>query len=473
MSICRSNPSSMIIRRALPAVCAAVLVSQAQGSILGWANSAGGSASLPTNWSPTQIPGRLDDLVWNLNSVYGVTFNSAVLSSRTHDYRSGTVTLTMSSPHTVSNGLTVGDQSIDNAIMTLTTGMLTVNGATTLGNFTGSIGRINVNDGDADLIVGNGADMTVGANGNGILSITGTGHVEVADQFIVGSNSTSTSSVTISGFSVTPVAASTLDVLGLNESRIGQGGDATMTVSTGALAHFDGDVIIANGSASTSSVTVQTIGLLNARFTVDGDLLIGRNSGTAAAGNGTLNVNTGGTATVGGVTFLGDPNGGTGTLHMGGGTFDGTDVIDVLSGSTINGSGTINADIDNAGNIQPSGTGLTINGVLTNTTSNQIVGTKINFGAGGGYSGSGTCQADITGDVASNITATGTLSIGANTTAGISYNGGLNVGGNIVTLVDSNGAVLGGTTTINSGRIECPAGIGLANGGAIRGDGLL
>ena len=57
-------------------------------------------------------------------------------------------------------------------------------------------------------------------------------------------------------------------LLGTGESRIGQGGDATMDINTGAFASFAGDVIIANGSASTSTVTVQTAGLLNARLNV-------------------------------------------------------------------------------------------------------------------------------------------------------------------------------------------------------------
>jgi len=184
-------------------------------------------------------------------------------------------------------------------------------------------------------------------------------------------------------------------------------------------------------------------------------------------------VNTGGLATVGGDTFLGDPNGGTGILHMGGGTFDGTGPITVLAGSTINGTGTINADISNSGNIQPSdASGLTIDGLLSNTT-NTINGTKIHFGPNGGYLGSGTCQTDITGDVASTITATGPLSIGRNATSGFFYLGTLDVDGQNVTLVDSNQAVLGGMTTLDGGQLSCTTGIGVQNGGAVEGEGTL
>lgn len=441
---------------------------------LSWNAAGGGVASTNTNWSPVAVPAAGDDLTFNLNAIYTVNFPAAVPTSRTHTYRLGTVTQSNSATHTITNGLTVGNLAGDNAILTLTTGVVNVSASTFVGSVAGSVGRINVNDNDADLnINGVGADLTIGHNGNGTLSITGTGLVTVADQFIAGSNSTSTSSVTVSGFSIAPIGQSVLDVLGTSQSRIGAGGDATMTVSNGAMARFAGDLVIANGSASTSSVTVETLGLVNALLNVNGDLLIGRNSSVAiAAGTGTLNLNTGGAATIGGNTFLGDPDGGTGTIALNGGTFTGTGPITVLTGSTINGTGTINAPISNSGNFNPTGAaGLTLGGILSNTT-NLVTGTKIHFSNTGGYTGSGVCDAAITGDTNALITATGTLSIGNNTVSGYSYNGQLDVGGSIVTLVDSNGAVLGGKTTINSGRLECPAGIGIQNLAEIEGNGL-
>ncbi|MBI5866456.1 MAG: hypothetical protein HZB38_18450, partial [Planctomycetes bacterium] len=397
-----------------------ILTSAARGSALSWNNPAGGSAATSTNWLPAQIPTSADDLTFNLAATYTTSFNSTVAASRTHTYRQGIVTLSMLNPHTASTGVTIGSTSPDNATVTLTTGTFTSNAAVNLGNGSGSTGVLNVNDDDADFIVGSGADLTVGVNGAATLNVTAAGSVQVGDQLIVGSNSTSAPTVTISGFSTVPLGFSGLTVLGTNESRIGQGGDATMNINTGAFASFAGDVIIANGAASTSTVTVQTAGLLNARLLVGGDLLVGRNSSGTAAGTGTLNINTGGQADVDGAAFLGDPNGGVGHVSLGGGTFNGTGAITVLSGSTISGNGTINADIGNSGNIQPSGgTGLTINGQLSNTT-NNISGNRIHFGPQGSYLGSGLCVADITGDAASSITATGPLFIGANTTSGFS-----------------------------------------------------
>ncbi len=444
---------------------------------LSWNNAAGGAAGTNTNWTPNAIPGGADDLTFNLNAAYSVTFGATVTASRTHTYRLGTVTLTMSSPHAASTGLTVGDLNLDNATMTLTTGTFTSNASAVVGDAAGSIGTLNVNDSDADFVVaGATSDLTIGNSGDANMNITGRGHVEVGDQFIAGASASSSPTILISGALATPpFGVSLLDVLGTGQSRIGAGGDVNMTISNGGVADFAGDLVIANGSASNSSVTVQTAVLLNARLQVAGDLLVGRNiSGGIAAGTATININTGGTTSVDGDTFLGDPDGGTGTINLGGGTFTGALPVNMETGSTITGFGTVNADVTvGPGSIVPTtAAGITMNGFINNTGAN-VVGTKIHFGATGGYVGSGTCQADITGDPASSITATGTLSIGSNTTSGFFYLGTLNVGGSIVTILDSNGAVFGGLTTINSGRIECANGIGVQNGATLKGDGLL
>src|SRR5262245_13399508 len=93
-------------------------------SPLSWANAAGGAASTTTNWSPNAMPAAGDDLTFNLLANYTVSYSSLVPSAHTHVYKRGGVTVSASSPHTVSNGITVGDISPDNATMTLTTGTL-------------------------------------------------------------------------------------------------------------------------------------------------------------------------------------------------------------------------------------------------------------------------------------------------------------------------------------------------------------
>ncbi|MFO0973205.1 MAG: hypothetical protein U1A27_07190 [Phycisphaerae bacterium] len=437
-----------------------------------WNNPAGGSAAAAGNWTPNQVPMGADDLTMSLNATYTVTYNASVTSSKSHKYRAGTVTLNMSSAHTTSGNLTVADAATDVATLTLTTGTFNVSGFGVIGNTAGSDGTLNVNDSDADLIITGG--MTLGQNGAASLSISGVGHVEVGGNLIVGSNSTSICDVSVSGFSVAPLGASLLDVLGVGESRIGQGGDATMSVSNGAVARFAGDLVIANGAASVSSVTVQTAGLLAARLLVGDDLLVGSNSSGTAAGTGTLNINTGGLVDATGDTFLGDANGGTGDMVLAGGTFHGALPVNLLTAASgISGTGTVNADVNvGTGSISPSGaSGLTFGGTIFNTA-NNISGTTIHFASTGGYSGSGSCAVDVTGDPTALITATGTLALGRATAAGVSYDGQLAVGSQAVTLVDSNGGVLAGLVTIGSGgNLSCSNGIGLSLGGRIQGDG--
>lgn len=450
--------------------------SSAYAAALSWSNAAGGAASNAANWNPVQLPTSADDLTFNLVNTYTVTWSAAANASRTQTFRRGTVTMSLSATHTMSTGLTVGSLNTDNATMTLTTGTLTSNAAAIIGNAAGSTGVVNVNDGDADLIIGGGADLTVGNGGNGTLNITGTGHVQVADQFFAGSNSTSVTSVSISGFSIAPFANSRLEVLGTGDSRIGSGGDVTMSITNGGIADFAGRLIIANGSASSSSITVEDVGLLPSALLVDGELFVGRNvSAGTAAGTGVLNLNTGGQATVMGNTRLGDPDGGTGTISLNGGTFNGDLPISMELGSAITGTGTINADV----NVVPGSivattvNGITMNGTIFNTGAG-VFGSTIHFGATGGYTGSGSCSVDITGDTTAQITATGALSLGKNSTTGVSYNGRLDVGTQNVALVDTNGAVLGGLVEMDSGgQMICVNGIGLSNGGRIQGQGTL
>lgn len=475
------------------ALASAAMATAASASLLLWNNAAGGLASTAGNWSPVQIPLAADDLTFNIAGGYAVTFNNTVQTSRTHTYRIGTATLTASGPHTVTTGVTIGDLAGDNAVMTLTTGTLTSNANVVIGDASGSIGTLNVNDDDADFIVGNAADLIVGNNGDANLNITNVGLVQVADQLIVGSNATSSPQVLVDGFTVAPIGVSTLQVLGTGESRIGQGGDALMTVSDGGVADFAGDVVVANGAASLSTIIVEDQGLLDSRLIVDGDLLLGRNSSATAAGAALLDVYTGGSVDVGDLLSVGgDVNGGVGdlrvnaggevqtvnmqvgvggTVNLEGGSVTSDNAVVIDANGEVNGFGTINADITNTGRLLPTGTGLTINGVLTNLPGNLTAGNAIHFGPGGGFVGAGTVNAAISGDATSTITPTGTLSIGANVANGFFSNGDLEVGGNIVNIQDSNGAVLT-NATLNSGRIECLAGIGVQNGGVVRGDGL-
>lgn len=394
-----------LISRVAVAITFVLTNNYALGAALSWANAGGGSASIAANWNPAQVPTAADDLTFNLAGNYGVTFNASTTASRTQTFRQGTVTLTMSSPHTTSTGITIGSLGGDNATATFTTGTWNSGGPITIGNATGATGTLNVNDDDADLLMtGTTSDMIVGSNGPGTLNVTGGGLVQVADQLVAGSNASSTSNVTISGATnILPVVRSTLIVNGtgttaVTSSKLGQGGDATVNISNGALADFAGDVVVANGSASTSTVTIGGTGGLvpqNATLDVAGSLLLGRNhSAGVLAGIATLNVNAGGRLIVGDTLFVaGDPDGGTATLNTAVDSAITTRSLEIGAGSTLGLSGGA-INIDGGTLVNATGAALDINGgpgdptvTLINgatATLNPVAGVALRVGGGSG-----------------------------------------------------------------------------------------
>ncbi len=307
----------------------------ARADLLNWSNVSGGSAASAGNWSPSQLPVSTDDLVFNIAGTYNVTFPVQVLSSHSHLYRKGTVNLTAASTHSVSSGMTVGSSNGDSATLTLASGTLSAGGVNVLGNASGSVGTINVNTSASDLLFG--GNLFVGQSGTGNLNVTNLGHVQVSGAFFPGSLSSGIGTTLVSGANLSfPFGNSVFEVLSSSESRLGQQGDSNFTVSNGALASFAGPLILAHLSTSTSTVTVQTAGLVDARLTVAGDMLVGRNTiAGVAAGVGILNANAGSTVTVGGALLVGgDPDGGTGTLHItGDGVVTAHDVTIASTGS--------------------------------------------------------------------------------------------------------------------------------------------
>ncbi|MBK8270562.1 MAG: hypothetical protein IPK83_20590 [Planctomycetes bacterium] len=110
--------------------------------------------------------------------------------------------------------------------------------------------------------------------------------------------------------------------------------------------------------------------------------------------------------------MLGDPDGGVGTIVLGGGTFESALPVTMETGSAITGFGTVNANVTvGSGSIVTTSTGITMNGIINNTSAG-VFGTKMHFGSTGGYTGTGSCAVEITGDASALITATGNLSLG-------------------------------------------------------------
>jgi T5SS/PEP-CTERM-associated repeat protein len=289
---------------------------------LSWANVAGGSAATPGNWSPAQVPVAANPLVWNLASTYSVTFNATVPASLGHTFRRGTVSLTVSSPHTVgTGGVVVGDLNGDNATTTLTTGAWNSGGPVVIGDASGSTGRLTVTSAASDLTMTGASRLTVGNDGNGTLTISNIGLVSVADRLFVADGASSVGTVSVTGAQNSPpFLHSTLAVAGAAESRIGSAGDATMSVTSGGSVSFAGDLTVAALSGSVSTLTVDGASFPISSVSVGGNLNLGRNSTRqTTAGNGTVRINGGGRIDVAGTINVGnDPDGGVGQFVLDG-----------------------------------------------------------------------------------------------------------------------------------------------------------
>jgi fibronectin-binding autotransporter adhesin len=252
---------------------------------------------------------------------YTVTFDGTVPSTSFHVHRSGVVTLVCSTSHSTSNTVRVGDVAGDVGTMRVTTGTFTAGSTITVGNASGSTGTLHVDDDDADLLQGGtAADVIVGSFGSGTLNVTGGGFVDAADDVILG-NSSGQGTLLVSGVNASPLVRSTLSSSGSDGDLVfGNGGAGTVTIAAGGQAFAADDVRIALGPSSQGSVTVRgTSGAaaISSSLSVGGDLEIASNPGSATAnGVGELTVQDTAFVSVTGVTRVGDPDGGTGTLRM-------------------------------------------------------------------------------------------------------------------------------------------------------------
>ncbi|MBU6412257.1 MAG: hypothetical protein KGS45_02180 [Planctomycetes bacterium] len=294
----------------------------ASAQLLNWTNISGGSASTASNWNPVVIPGASHTLQFDLPNTFTVSYNNATVASLGHVYKRGTVTLAIGSPHTVgASGIILGDTSGDIATATLSTGDLISTANVVVADDSGSTGTLNMVNQLGTLATTGTAGLIVGRNGAATLNMSSSSSATISGNAVFGENGTSSVTATISGGStINPNVRTQLIVNGATASRIGSGGDILFNIVNGARADFASDLIVANGSASFSTVEVRGTTLLStpSRFFVGGNLYLGRNlSAGTAAGNGRLHVLHRGTAIVNGTLFIaGDTLGGTGELTL-------------------------------------------------------------------------------------------------------------------------------------------------------------
>ncbi len=317
---------------------------KSQGQTLSWNAIAGGSAGTAANWTPAQVPGVANLLVWNLPNTFTTTFPGTVSQTTSHTFKRGIVTLSMSSPHTTSSFVRVGDVSGDSATTILSSGTLHAGTGVAVGNASGAVGVLTVdNEGTLLDTAGAGSDIVVGNAGDGTFTISDGASAVVADDVVIGAASTAVGHVTVTGTGglPIPIPPSTLDLTGAGKDVIiGQSGDGFLSVLSGGRVNAD-EMFVGLNTGSNGSVTVGGVGgILNAtaQINVATSLHLGDNPGIGlGAGSSTFTLNSGGVVNVAGSTRIGDPAGvGSGTLSVNGGVFTTGSLIATDSGGFLN-----------------------------------------------------------------------------------------------------------------------------------------
>ena len=349
-----------------------------------WNNSAGGSWSDGTKWTPNGAPGVSDDVCISLDGTYTVTLSGdTTINSLTVGGGSGTQTLSLQASLTASHGIAnAGTIRFDN------NSTLTVSSGSTLTN--SAPGVINVNFVTAVInadLINNG---TISIHGVATLSRTGGVYTNNGTLTVVGS-----SHLTMSGSSQT----------------FNQNGGTLTVDDWGTFDISNATFAVGGGTITTGAGT--GLGLSSAAL----------NFGTGATGSGTIHVN--GTSTLSGAVpsgftvvigntstssltaASGFTNSGTILLTSGGCSNDAT--LAVTSGTLVN-AGALNVDICGtatlAANLTNNGT-MSIHGVATVSQTNgvhtnngditvassshlYIAGLNQTFSSPGTFSGNGT-----------------------------------------------------------------------------------
>jgi T5SS/PEP-CTERM-associated repeat protein len=432
----------------LSLILAAGLPISARATILDWLSASSGSASIASNWNPAQVPTAADTMRFNVGGVttsaYTVTINSLVPQSERIDVAEDAVTFVVTSPHST-GAVRVGLDATPDPSMILTTGTINASSVSvgTTSNATGAL--LSVNDDDAILATTSGS-IRIGDGGEGELSITAGGQVESAGAIILGEFSGGDGLATVVGSITLPstVHMSRLRAPGLSgDIVVGRSGQGTLRLSSLSQTVAGRDVQVGASAGSVGLIEVFNVGSLS----VARNLMVGGNTTAAAAGSGTLRTfPSGASIVVGGTTSVGDANGGSGLLHINGGTLTTTGFSILAGGTLTHESGTLIVD---GGPLTIPSTGLTVD----STTGSPVL--------------------DLRGPGVSNTFTAFPVSIGV----GVTGQGTLHLREGRL-LSGTNGSVVLGENPTGNGTLNVESGAVLDTGGAFfiighTGDGAL
>ncbi|TQN62162.1 autotransporter domain-containing protein [Agrobacterium tumefaciens] len=294
-----------------------------------------------------------------------------------------------------------------NGTLNVTTGGKVESVSARLGIVAGAVGEATVDGGGSGWTVGSGG-LGVGIDGTGSLTVTG-GAVVDSSNTVLGANTGSSGTATVSGSGSTLRNAGNLYVGGAGDASLNIEADGSVTSDSGYVARLTG---------STSSVIVSGGG---SNWTLARALVVGYQNGTY----GDVSVITGGGIQAGQVT-LGDLAGSSGAM-----TIDGTGSnVSVQVDNNIAYSGYMDIGYDGSGSVVVSngasldayklylGTGAGSDGTLyvTGTGSRVEIGNALIIGYGGSGAvdvSGGASLAATTIFIAFEAGSTGVLNIGA------------------------------------------------------------
>lgn len=317
----------------------------AHATILSWINASGGSAAIPTNWTPNQIPTSADDLQFNVNAAYSVTFPVSLTTGRSFLVNRGTVTanfVNFTTTSSVSVAQTAGITANFNITGNLTSQSfftLAINTGTTSASTINSVGAtpsvVRLVSTNMDAVVGQGGTATLQIANNSQFLMTND-----ADDFIIGNVATGIGSVLLRSTTTSPASLVMNAASTSSDLIVGALGQGTLELDSHSLVNLSANCFVAQSPGSTGNIFLKnTLTSIASSMIVSRDLHVGHNTTAIASGNGALTIDDDGSVHVGqsnsyiGTAFLGDPNGGSGTLTLNRGVFSTENlVIDPTNG---------------------------------------------------------------------------------------------------------------------------------------------
>ncbi len=262
-----------------------------------------------------------------------------------------------------------GDTNIQNGTLSITGSFSDASGNALISNTVGATAAATVS-GPGAVWTHSGLDFVVGYNGSGSLAITAGGQVNCtssADFVIIGFNSGSSGTVTVSGSGSQWIMQA--------QFNVGYLGSATLLIENGGTV-TSGNEVTVGGFVGTGTANVTLTGA-GSRWTIGNEIIIGGPT------PGTVTVSAGATGSCVGpiaIADVGSPGGGTGYMTL---TGSGTSWTTSTAGGTTNGQVLVGG----------SGTGFLIvtDGAMLNTfAGTSATGSSGIIGGAPGVSGTGT-----------------------------------------------------------------------------------